>query len=288
MNKNLTKENQLFNDMIRFFNSKISKKIFFEEFQKKSFQENINKKPNEIKFFLKESFIKSYNLSLGIIHLSAGAGKYILPDEAKVLLRCLFEHISNYIYIFISNDEKKVIGLIKRFNDYSDVMRFKHLYDYKLNWDKNKINKDEITTEIYNKVKLLIEQYDIINKIDNYKTKYNTSNLNSWHGETSGFFYNKIHKDTPFGSEFLFFKMDYTIMNAFVHCTQMQYLNNEGVFVGNLRLEESLELVSKTLFYLFAYFELFWNEINLNFKDTYNDIFQEFISLRERYFDLGE
>lgn len=271
------------NNYIKLFNDGI-KDTLFSYFQSKEIQHLINQKPDEIKIYLKKHYIKTFNLSLSTLLLSVGVSFYILPDEAKIIFRSLFEHVINFLYIFSFDTEEESIQLIRRFNDYRVIADFKPIEQFLKNWQDSNINENERTQIMYELYNKIYKEKNVESLKNDYQQKYNCKSFNSWHGLQMPQIINKLIR--LYGDELHLFYKYYSDTNLFVHCNVMSYMNEHGVFVGNTRKNESLYILNRTMLFTLSYYEMFYKILNIDIKKEQKQIYEEFQQLEKKYFEI--
>lgn len=133
-------------------------------FQLENIQSIINQKPNLIKHHLKRHFIKMFDLYIASTRLVTTNDNYNLPNEAKIIIRSMFEHLINFYYIYIDTDKTEI--RTQRFFDYSsDISPFGLIYDL-----YDRLEKKTTMSEVEEKIYELVKQE---NKITDYTTKRN-------------------------------------------------------------------------------------------------------------------
>ena len=269
------------------FNEEIRDKIF-RYFRNEEINSEINKKEHLQKIYLKMHFIKTFNLLYSTLNLCAGDKYHIFPDEAKIIFRSLFEHIMNFMYIFSRNTDEEINNLIKRFYDYTNISLNRYFIDYKSDWDKSFIPRNEVQTEIYKQVEKTYINLKLNKLVNDFKSKYNTKSINEWHGLKMYELMREIGNNTNLLDELRFYRKYYADSNCYVHCNVMNYMSDEGVIVGNNRFEESLEITHKCILLTLGYMEMFYKLIDINIKDKYLTSYEKFENISDNYHKIME
>lgn len=271
-----------FHEYIILFNEEMNNSLF-NYFKSEEINDKINKKDHGQKIYLKMHFIKTFNLLFSILTLCSGGKNRILPDEAKIVFRSLFEHIMNFLYIFTRDTNEETNKLIKRFDDFTNIALNRYFIDYKSDWNNGYIDKNEKQKLIHKQVEETYKNLKLGELVSNYKEKYETRSINEWHGLKMHELMRAIGMKTNLIDELRFYKKYYVDANCYVHCNVMDYMNDDGVIVGNNRLEESLEITHKCLFLVLGYVEIFYELIDINIKEKYPKIYEKFDTISDNY-----
>ena len=272
------------NKYCHFFNQNIYK-LLFKEYSSEGIMTLINDKGEPQSTFMIVHFLKTYNLLISIFRLCSPALGMTFPDEANILHRSLFEHIANFLYIYSQDSHEKIDNLIHRFFDYgTNVTQHKYVIDYYKNIQEYRGIDDEGIKILTNEVQEYLEKYKVIGCLEKYKQLYHTKNTNTWHGLNTREFYKQIYNNLPCGKTFIFYKKFYTDANAYVHCNLMDYVNEEGIIVGNIHKEDTLKVTHHSVFMTLGYMEGFFNLIGINIREKYAKLFDDFDILCTNYY----
>lgn len=249
-------------------------------FQTEKIQNKINQFDYNIKIYAKCHYIKSHNLILSLFLLARGVDNYKLPDEAKIIFRSLFEHLLNYMYIFSKDNDDEKNELIEDYNLFFDVQQFKFIYHIA----KQPLyeNDSKIKKMIYSNAQKVCKDNNLEELFENHYNKKYKKNRNSWHGYTIQDLIMKISK--KYGDEFLLLGKYYSSGNLYTHCNIMDYMNEEGIIVGNTSLIEVLDVLENGLSFYISYIDWFYRCIGIEiFKEKFPKILEEYYSLRDDY-----
>lgn len=274
---------QILNEYIQFFNIYISDTIYkyFEsdDIQQKihSYDDNIKKK------YLRQHFIKTYNLLIAIFILAYGNNVRQLPDEAKIVFRSLFENILNFIYIFSHNEAKEQIKLIKQFYNYTELA----YSNYQRHLLKEN-DKDIINTKEHKIVMSLLQKLNIKDKLLNKEKEYKknfSSSTGHWCGKTTKQLIDYIRKNKPEWGFDLYQKYYYDT-NIFVHCNVLEYMDKDGNIVENRDELDILDLIHKSIFMFFGYAEGYFNMLGKSLKEHCPKAYEIYEPINEKYHEL--
>lgn len=116
------------------------------------------------------------------------------PDEARIILRSMFELMITFKYIFLG-DESLQVEKLKRYFDYIKLVapfltpyKTKNIY---CNSESSIKNHSEICEFVFEEFK----KFDIEDKIKKFKLKYQikqNKQLNTWHGKTFDDVFQKV------------------------------------------------------------------------------------------------
>ncbi len=276
------------NQYCSFFNKHIT--VLFQNYLSKEVYELISKRGNIQDTFLKLHYIKTFNLLISIFRLCSPAIGKTLPDEAKIISRSLFEHISNFLYIYSHDTADEINKLIIRFGDYGTyIAQHRYAIDYMKEINLYQSIEDDGIKLLTQKVTDYYDKYNIKENIEEYKNKHKTKNLTSWHGLKIGDFYKFIYENLNGGETFIFYKKFYTDSNAYIHCNLIDYINEEGIIVGNTHKEDTLQVVHYTILITLGYIELFYRLIDIDIQKVHPKIFNDFKTLCTNYYNfMGE
>lgn len=274
-----TNVEKVFLELLTFSNEAINP-VFYELFQGESVKTQINKKGEEEQYFLRVHFIKTFNLHLAITALF-GLENYPLPDEAKIILRSLFEHISNFFYIYLHDeDEKKT--LINRFFAYQNLVSRFSFFNQQLRDLQNPENDTQ--KELLAELQELDRNINFSKKEKEFKEKYVGRNekAGTWHGKDTrtffGFLYEK--KEAFLGDNFRRMQKTYVDCNSYVHCNIMDYYDELcRAFVGNFNIKDCIITLREANLLLVGYIEIFFKIIDIDMTNPilkkYFDSFEE-------------
>lgn len=274
------------NKYCHFINKNIHNRLF-KDYLSDEIMTLINKRGEPQDIFMKVHFLKTYHLLLSIFRLCSPVLGITFPDEATILLRSLFEHISNFMYIYSHGTNEEVDNLINRFFDYGiNIAQHKYAYDFSKDLeDFSSLQSNEIK-RLTNEVNDYLKKYKVLENIAEYKNKYNTKHTNTWHGLNTKEFFKCIYNQRYVGESFIFYKKFYTDANAYVHCNIMDYIDENGVIVGNVHKEDTVKVAHNSVFMSLGYMEVFFNLIDINISEKYTKIFDDFKILCTNYYNF--
>lgn len=277
------------NNYCQFVNKNIHK-LLFKDYSSKEIMALISNRGEPQDTFMKVHFLKTYHLLLSIFRLCSPVLGMPFPDEANILLRSLFEHIANFLYIYSQDSHKKINNLIHRFFDYGiNVAQHKYAIDYYNDMQEYSNIDDKGIKILNNEVQEYLKKHKVIDSLGKYKQLYQTKNTNTWHGLNTRDFFKQIYNNLPCGKTFIFYKKFYTDANAYVHCNLMDYVNEEGIIVGNVHKEDALKVAHHSVLMTLGYMEGFFNLIGVNIREKYTKIFEDFDILCTNYYNfIGE
>ncbi len=269
---------------IIFFNKFVSGTLF-NLFRDDSVQNSINNRQGTHKRkYLKQHYLKTYNLLLAIIVLS-GANPYKnLIDEGKIIFRTLFENIINFLYIFSFDTSEERQKLIRQFYDYLEIAIYR--YPKKIfQKDDKKSSKTNEFKKVLNMLMRLNIKDSIYIKENEYKIKYKVKNLNTWSGKTMADILNELNNKYP-EMGFEFYQKYYYDTNPYVHCNILEYMNEDGVIVENSSNEDKLDLIHKSIFLFLGYSEAYFNLLGKETRKEYPELYRYFDDIEEQYHSL--
>ena len=277
------------NNYCHFFNEYIHG-ILFKNYLSDEISILISKRDITQDTFLKVHFLKTNHLLFSIFRLCSPVLGITFPDEATILLRSLFEHISNFLYIYSHDTKEEIDNLINRFFDYGiNIAQHKYVYDYNKDLEDFSLLQSNEIKILTNEVNEYLKKYKVLENIDEYKNKYNTKHINTWHGLNTKEFFKCIYNQLYSGECFIFYRKFHTDANAYVHCNIMDYIDANGVIVGNAHKNNTLTVVHHSVLITLGYIEAFFQLIGINLQEKYTKIFDDFDILCTNYYNfMGE
>lgn len=266
------------------------------EFEKEEQQNIINNYSDNIQWYSRSSYLKMFNLFRSVIKLAD------YPNEAKIIIRTMFEHLINFYYVFENTSE--IDKKIERFYDYQyDITPSYFLYEtYKRLEDKkakNNQNLDEYEDDLLIKSKNEVNQHNVEDKRTNFIKKYESefndkswkeknNKLQNWTGKTFNSLFmdimqekDKKEEDKIFANyKHLLYKI-YNYLCLYVHCGDLIFIDNTKNEISDRETIESLYLAN----YIFSFFiNNFYPKLGQESHNTPTKIYiEKFIEISELY-----
>ncbi len=252
-----------------------------KSFEKQEQQDILKKLPKEIKHYLRASFLKMFNLFTATHKLISG--ELPLPNEAKSIVRSMFEHCFNFSYIMNSaaegeQIEEEQIEKIKRFFKYQeDIEPFNYAYKSRNSLAKqDSMNpKDKEFLEYLNDC---ITENSVEKKRGEYIQKYG-KNLSHWSGEQS---FKEMARSLKNDDFFWIYKI-YVKYCAEVHSANLLgYVKDDGEFCNAVDPKNIVEVCffCNTLYSVFL--AIFFGIVDLD--QTASKLYEdEFDRLTSKY-----
>ena len=266
---------------IDFFNNYLAKELF-DYFHTSEVQDSINSRKNKYMCkYIKQHFLKTYNLLVAVIILAYGNPHKILLDESKIVFRSLFENILNFIYIFSFDDIEKQDSLIEKFYDFAEISINQYSKKF-LNStkDSSKLSKEEKL--IYSKLQKDGAKDKIKILTENFYKKYNPRNKNTWSGKSITELFEELSSEKPDWG-MAFYKKYYDDTNPYVHCNILEYFDEDGFVIENKNEQDLLELIHKSIFLFFGYTEALFQMLIQDFRNKFSYVYDQYEKIDSNY-----
>lgn len=266
---------------IDFFNNYLAKELF-DYFHTSEVQDSINLRKNKYMCkYIKQHFLKTYNLLVAVVILAYGNSHKTLLDEGKIIFRSLFENILNFMYIFSFEEIEMQEKLIEQFYDYAEISINQYHKKFLDAFKKNP-NPSKEERLIYSKLIENGSEDKIKSLFENFNKKYKSQNKNTWSGISTNKMLEEICSKKPKWG-LAFYKKYYDDANPYVHCNILEYFDENGYIVENKSEQNKLELIHKSIFMFFGYADALFRMLISNFKDIFSKIYDEYEIIDDNY-----
>lgn len=233
-------------------------KSFRDYFAEQEFQAIINRECNAYeKIYVKSHIIKTINIYASILLLNENKIGARFIDESKILLRSLYEHVLNLIYIWLTANESEREKKINQFYDYAKNVLPYLYYTEQLNELEQVQIRNEIQEELFQEICEIKEETNFDKRIKEHKEKYNLQKLSTWHGLGQCKFYEFIIDNWAFGDNSRkTFKKVIKESNPYVHCNIILYIDETGAITENINPKNCFDVIFLATILFIGYIEI--------------------------------